>query len=238
MWSCWKMAKGRRANKQVKAFLAKQVEASGFLCRLSPSHFPAVFSSALHVSLPPHRSAWRRWRVLNDFQSSFPSLDAEFRERKIPSPSVPIPRGRCSYAIERVRAGVQEEAAMNAIVPFVILVSGVGNIIRIRNGSDWGLLCGQEGSLALLRLHPIPDRRAFQQLLLPLCWFLCQLPWRAFFLFSNRLLESSLRRLAYEATAPVRNSLRTKDRSRATKNLVASRIALSSPGIDVWWESR
>ena len=113
-------------------------------------------------------------------------------------------------------------------------VRGWEPIIRIRNGSDWGLLCGQEGSLALLRLHPIPDRRAFQQLLLPLCWFLCQLPWRAFFLFSNR----SLRRLAYEATAPVRNSLRTKDRSRATKNLVASRIALSSPGIDVWWESR
>ncbi len=51
MWSCWKMAKGRRANKQVKAFLAKGgVEASDSLCRLSPSHFPAVFSSALHVS--------------------------------------------------------------------------------------------------------------------------------------------------------------------------------------------
>lgn len=119
-----------------------------------------------------------------------------------------------------------------------IHVQGWEPIIRIRNGCDWGLLCGQEGSLALLRLHPIPDRRAFPQLLLPLCWFLCQLPWRAFFLFSNRLLESSLRRLAYEATAPVRNSLRTKDRSRATKTLVASRIALSSPGIGVWWESR
>ena len=128
MWSCWKMAKGRRANKQVKAFLAKgRVEASGFLCRLSPSHLPAVFSRALHVSPAATSQCLGEMEGYERFQTSFPSLDAEFPERKIPPLAVPIPRGRCSYAIERVRAGVQEEAAMNAIVPFVILVSGVGN---------------------------------------------------------------------------------------------------------------
>lgn len=38
-------------KQDMKEFMAKGgVEASGFLCRLSPSHFPAVFSSALHVS--------------------------------------------------------------------------------------------------------------------------------------------------------------------------------------------